>query len=309
MFPFTVRQIEAFLIAASSDGFGQAATALRISQPAVSRLLKSLEQQLGFELFERRPGRTPRLSAAGRAFREQASAFLQSGQLLGANRRPWSSRQRRPIRSYVGGHLMNEFLRPVLPRFYAKHPHTVFDFIPDRPRARVVEEIRLGLIDFALFATMDQQEFGAELIGTDSAGLYGTCAYLFLRDHVASASEHPFVLPNAGTIDEAFVLGALASRGIMPNNVVARSQFYDLRLTIAAQGKAVAYSSDSVASRFPQRDLLKLADMPPWFRWLFIGSNVAEDIRLSLRELIMLVVPRTDCSAGAGLRDAVATTR
>ena len=51
------RQIEAFKAVVEAASVTAAATAMHISQPSVSRLLSSLEETIGFVLFERRKGR------------------------------------------------------------------------------------------------------------------------------------------------------------------------------------------------------------------------------------------------------------
>src|SRR5215467_3065325 len=73
-------QVETFLAAASFGGFHRAAEALRITQPAVSARIRSLEQSLGILLFTRsRSGLT--LSDAGKVFRPYAEQLLRTAAL------------------------------------------------------------------------------------------------------------------------------------------------------------------------------------------------------------------------------------
>jgi len=58
------RQLEYFLAVIDHGGFTSAATALHVSQPALSAAVKSLEKDLGALLFHRLP-RGVRLTAAG----------------------------------------------------------------------------------------------------------------------------------------------------------------------------------------------------------------------------------------------------
>ena len=50
----TQTQINCFLAVARERSFTRAANSLYISQPAISRSISKLEDELGFQLFERR---------------------------------------------------------------------------------------------------------------------------------------------------------------------------------------------------------------------------------------------------------------
>ena len=56
--------------------YGRAARRLRVAQPALSRQVQDLEEEIGFELFERLP-RGVKLSAAGKLFLEDVRRLLQ----------------------------------------------------------------------------------------------------------------------------------------------------------------------------------------------------------------------------------------
>lgn len=70
-----LRHLRSFVAAAEGEHFGRAAELLRLPQPAISRHVKSLEEDLGLALFER-AGRRIRLSLAGRFFLEDAKRIL-----------------------------------------------------------------------------------------------------------------------------------------------------------------------------------------------------------------------------------------
>lgn len=60
----TIGQINCFLAVADEQSFAKAASVLFVSQPAVSKSIASLEEELGFSLLDRR-GRELRLTPAG----------------------------------------------------------------------------------------------------------------------------------------------------------------------------------------------------------------------------------------------------
>src|SRR6202140_4726302 len=72
-----VDQLETFLAVISYGGFHRAAAALRVSQPAVSARIRSLEDSLGVTLFERVRSHLT-LSPAGKALRPHAEQLLRT---------------------------------------------------------------------------------------------------------------------------------------------------------------------------------------------------------------------------------------
>src|SRR5512139_3005097 len=77
----TYDQLSAFLRVATEGSFRAASASLHKSQPAVSKLVRNLEAELGVELFDRSAYRAT-LSDAGRLFFERAAALLESTEAL-----------------------------------------------------------------------------------------------------------------------------------------------------------------------------------------------------------------------------------
>ena len=65
----TEREIEAFLTIVRTGSISAAAEVLYVTQPALSRRIRALEQELGYQLFIRKKGlRNVGLTAEGKAF-------------------------------------------------------------------------------------------------------------------------------------------------------------------------------------------------------------------------------------------------
>src|SRR5262245_22849961 len=77
----TYDQLVAFLAVADEGGFVAASATLHKSQPAVSKLVRNLEDELGVPLFDRTQYRAT-LSDAGRLFRERAAAVIEHTEAL-----------------------------------------------------------------------------------------------------------------------------------------------------------------------------------------------------------------------------------
>ncbi len=71
----SLSQIEYFVAVAETGNVGRASLALRVAQPAVSRQIRNLEDELGAELFVR-SSRGMQLSPSGTAFLTHARTVL-----------------------------------------------------------------------------------------------------------------------------------------------------------------------------------------------------------------------------------------
>src|SRR6202007_1181384 len=70
-----LRHLRYFLAVGEEQHYGRASRRLRVAQPALSRQIQDLEEELGFKLFERLP-RGVKLSAAGELFLQDARRIL-----------------------------------------------------------------------------------------------------------------------------------------------------------------------------------------------------------------------------------------
>jgi len=72
-----LRHLRYFMVVGEEQHYGRASSRLRVAQPALSRQIQDLEEELGFKVFDRLP-RGVKLSAAGTLFLEDARRILQA---------------------------------------------------------------------------------------------------------------------------------------------------------------------------------------------------------------------------------------
>jgi DNA-binding transcriptional LysR family regulator len=72
-----LRHLRYFVAVGEEQHYGRASRRLRVAQPALSRQIQDLEEEVGFKLFDRLP-RGVKLSAAGKLFLEDARRILQA---------------------------------------------------------------------------------------------------------------------------------------------------------------------------------------------------------------------------------------
>ena len=71
-----LRHLRYFVAVGEEQHYGRAAQRLRVAQPALSRQIQDLEEEIGFKLFDRLP-RGVKMSDAGKLFLEDARRILQ----------------------------------------------------------------------------------------------------------------------------------------------------------------------------------------------------------------------------------------
>ncbi len=108
----------------------------------------------------------------------------------------------------------------MLPEFYEEHPQIQMNFLPERGRDRILQDIHAGKIDVAVITVPpDEKPPGSLNIGTVAAGVYGARS---VRGPftAASISSMPFVMPAAGAQLTSSMMRQMEKHGLVPTRIV-----------------------------------------------------------------------------------------
>ena len=149
-----LRHLRYFVMVAEESNISRAAARLNISQPAVSRQIRDLEQELGAELFQRdRSGL--RLTAAGTTALAHARELLRQANTLQEAVRLQSGKVKTvSLRIGYIPTALSGFLSTALRRFNEQHPHVCVQ-IEEMTPARQARALQQGDIDIGLLGTPD----------------------------------------------------------------------------------------------------------------------------------------------------------
>ena len=143
-----LRQLRYFAAVAAQGSFSRAARELHLTQPAVSRQVQNLEEELGTALL-RRTHNTVALTAAGEQFYEEACDLL--GRADQAVRRVHARTTEATLRiSYVAA-LMAGVLPRAIQRFKAASPRVRLEF-SESTSQEICRRVRHGGLDIAILA-------------------------------------------------------------------------------------------------------------------------------------------------------------
>lgn len=247
MLPITIRQIEYATATARFGGVTAAASALNISQPALSVALAQLEATLGQPLFLRRPGGRITQTAFGRSWLAEAQ-----GQLDALTRLMSGDLPSAPVRLACFEDLAPSLLAPLLRRLATQAPGLTVE--PSvLPFEDIAEGLRSGHIDLAL--TWD---LGLDA-GVDRRILRQIAPHAVIAtDHplihhgrggapLAAIAEHPLILADQG-LSLGHMRALFTARGL-PFTVAHRTASLDLMRSFAANGLGVGLSYTRPAAR------------------------------------------------------------
>ena len=226
-----LRHIRYFVAVAEALNFTKAATRLRLAQPALSRQVADLEDELGVDLF-RRSSHGVALTAEGQLFLEEARAILQ--------RADESVAKVRALARGEFGELQVGYVPPldlhILPRALAEFQKTtpgVKVVLHDRGSDELCNELRNGILHLALM--MQPSEELITGIEFEEIGRYPF--------FVAMASGHPL------TRMKAVSLEALAKQPLIVLDRRRNSEFHRiLKRVFAPLQPNIATECDSVNS-------------------------------------------------------------
>jgi DNA-binding transcriptional LysR family regulator len=145
-------QLRYFVAAAEALNISRAAQKLHVSQPAMSRQIRLLEDELGAALFERVRQRI-RLTPAGAFFHTRARQLLWDAEAAGRELRERFAGAGRLVRLGFITPFLDDLVVPALREFRAADQRTQFSLF-DLPPSALLQQLREGELDAALLGNI-----------------------------------------------------------------------------------------------------------------------------------------------------------
>ncbi len=142
------RQLQAFAAVARRRSFTLAAKDLHLTQSAISHAIRALEEDVGFQLVDRR-GRAMALTSAGEQFLRHVTAILQEMENARAGLDAMSRWGHGRLRVGASTTACQYILPTVLREFRQSFPHCVLSIEPGDYRAQL-DLLRSNTVDLAL---------------------------------------------------------------------------------------------------------------------------------------------------------------
>lgn len=231
-----IRALHTFLVIAEEASFSRAADVMHLSQPAISKRIAQLEEQLGLQLFNR-IGRRVSLTEAGETLAPHARQILRAADLaersLSQLTEEVSGRLRIATSHHVGLHHLPEPLK----QFISAYPKVELDiqFLDSEIACDAVEsgDIELAVVTLPIEPSTN---LICEVIWNDPLGILVAKEHALANQRnlkIADLQNYPAVLPDRQTYTRRLLDNALTEAGINPNILIATNYLETIRMLVS----------------------------------------------------------------------------
>jgi len=263
-----VHALRTFVEVARQQGFTRASETLHVTQPAISKVVKALEEELGTPLFHRERRRV-KLTDAGRIVLERAQGVLDSLRVIEEEVVELAALRRGRLRMGMPPIVGVTFFPPLLAEFHQAHPGILLEL-----REEGSHHIEALVMDREL-------DVGAVVLPTDEKA-FGTLP--FVRDELRAVlhpshplarrpalalrelADTPFVLYRPEFALHGHILQACRRAGFKPT-VVSESSHWDFIVAMVAANIGVALLPSTICRRLAPRQVRSVPMTAPVIPW------------------------------------------
>lgn len=229
--------LSAFVAVAQHGSFSLAAQTMYLTQPAVSKRISSLEQDLGTRLFDRL-GRHTTLTEAGRALLPKAIELLQSAGEMKRLVASLSEEIAGPLLMATSHHIGLHRLPDILRSYHHDYPKVQLDirFMDSEAACRAVEtgEIELAIVTLPV---NPPENLALQAIWDDPLAFFVGLGHPLADAAHPSLGEvlaYPAVLPGPATYTRAILEQAVADTGRGLQVAMSTNYLETLKMLVAA---------------------------------------------------------------------------
>ncbi|WP_175720610.1 LysR family transcriptional regulator [Burkholderia anthina] len=238
---FNLQQLHAFVTVASAGSLGRAAETLHVTQPALSRAIRRLEDEVGALLFERHT-RGMHLTAVGEALLPHAVLLQREAEQAREEIDAMRGLARGTIRCGAVGSIASLVLPLAVSGVLQKWPNLRVEVI-EGVWDRLAEALVQRDIDLALSMTMPDTE---EIVAIDDCRWEDTSYVVAALDHplrgkpditLADTLDQQWAIPPRGTAPFEHMQQVFVANGLgLPNVVVETRSITVLKSLVARSG-------------------------------------------------------------------------
>jgi DNA-binding transcriptional LysR family regulator len=263
-----IRHMQYVLELTRLGSFTKAAQALHITQPTLSKAIKSLEEELGVELF-RRDGKRIEQTDAGRAIAEQARNIAASFHNLTLELDDLTNLNKGVIRIGIPPMAGSSFFPGIIRSFRTQYPGLVIQ-TEEAGSKKLEQKVAEGKLDIGVvLLPVDEERFDYFTVVKERLKLIVHPAHPMAgrsRVFLAELSEEPFILFREDFALHDRIIAECVRVGFRPKVYYESSQ-WDFIYEMAAAGLGVAMLPETICRTLDVRRVRILDLEEPSIPW------------------------------------------
>ncbi|MFZ4451253.1 LysR family transcriptional regulator [Salibacterium aidingense] len=242
-----IKQLEYFIEINRFNSFSKAAEHLYVTQPTISKMIKSLEKEFNVVLFDRSKKQVV-LTDAGKIILEQAQVIHQAFKDLESQLEDLSGLKQGHLRIGLPPMVGSSYFPMIIGRFREKYPAVTIELMEDGSN-KIASDVEDGILDIGVVVEPVKEEiFSYFSFGTEDIKLVVDAGHpLTEKDNISLAdlkNEH-FMLLNSDFALRNRIMEACSHEGFHPFVVFESSQ-WDLLGKMAASKLGVTLLPESI---------------------------------------------------------------
>ena len=221
-----IKHLQYFLEVTRSGSFTRAANQLYITQPAISRIIKSLEDELGVPLFIR-SWKQLSLTDAGRVLYEHAQIFDQQIEQLKTELDHLFTLEKGHIRIGLPSIINSFFFSELIASFHKEYPEITFQLVEDGSK-RIEEKVVNDILDFGVVVLPENHDlFDYYTFVQEELKLVVPAAHHLVHKQIVSLKElegEEFIMFNQDFALRDRIFNACREAGFIPSIISETSQ-------------------------------------------------------------------------------------
>jgi len=299
-----LRDLEYFVVVAERGNLGRAADQLRLSQPALSKSLKRLEDALEVRLF-RRNANGMELTAEGSLLLSRARDLRDSLRNVAREVSDVSRGHAGHIKIGVGPNANDEFLLAAITELLQVEPRITMNvFVSDQDE--IIPALRRGEIDVVVNLVYPKPPAGLAYIRLREDECVVSCGLKHrlagrTRVPLSELSNERWALGEPGLPTNQILHEVFRNNGLDPPHAALQTRLLSLRLQAAARSDLLVYTSKAAALRFGALQVLPVQELR-WQRSVGVLHRKEPYLSPAVRHFIEILKKVTLQAQPEGLR-------
>lgn len=261
-----IKHLQYFMEVTKTGSFTQAANQLYITQPAISRIIKSLEEELGFPLFIRSRKKLV-LTEAGKVLHEHAKKIDKQYQAMLFDLEQFQQLKKGHMRIGLPSITNAFFFSQFIASFHRKYPDITFQLEEDGSK-RIEEKVNEGELDFGVVVLPTQDDFASYTFIQEGLKLIVPATHRFAHKKKITLNElkaESFIMFNNDFSLRESIVAACKDTGFEPKIILETSQL-DFIEEMVASNVGITFLPDSTCRELTD-EVTSISVAKPTIKW------------------------------------------